>query len=242
MTGVPAIDEAAIRRFLSIIHEHVARAINGGNPGVLQLCRINPVDEQAIPSRFKIGDLDAMVKTAVGDAAAGHNVYIEARTVRAELRGQKRGGIADTILVFGLVVDADADKGKAGRTIAEPTLRVETSRGNHHAWYLFDQAIPATQAKPIGDALRKHVGADADTGVITQCYRVAGTPNFPNKAKRNRGRTIVEPTSILEYTSRLWSPAALLAAIGVGNYADNGNEADTSGADEATLPPELLEL
>src|SRR5262245_43184088 len=146
-----------------------------------------------------------MVKTAVDDAAAGHNVYIEARTVRAELRGKKRGSIADTVLVFGLVVDADADKGKAGRTIAEPTLRVETSHGNHHAWYLFDQAIPATQAKLIGDALRKRVSADADTGVITQCYRVAGTPNYPGKAKRDRGRVAVEPTSIIEYSARLWA-------------------------------------
>src|SRR5262249_10876742 len=146
MTSAPAIDEANVRRFLSIIHEHAARAINGGaingsNPGVLQLCRINPADEQPVPSRFRSGaDPQAMVKTAIGDAAAGHNVYIEARTVRPELRGKKRGGIADTVLVFGLVVDADADKGKAGRTIAEPTLKVETSSGNHHDWYLFDQA------------------------------------------------------------------------------------------------------
>src|SRR5262249_13404022 len=153
-----------LSNFDSIIHEHAARAVNGSDAGVLQLCRISPYNEQAVvPSRFRIGDLELMVKAAIDDAA-GHNVYIEARTVRPELRGKKRGALADTVLVFGRVIDSVADKGKAGRIIAEPTLKVATSAGNYHLWYLFDQAIPAWQAKPIGDALRKRAGADADSG------------------------------------------------------------------------------
>ena len=35
-------------------------------------------------------------QTAIAAAAAGHNVYIEGRTVRKELRGNKRGGLEDT--------------------------------------------------------------------------------------------------------------------------------------------------
>src|SRR5262249_11844751 len=49
MTGAPAIDEAAIRRFLSIIHEHAARASNGSDDGALQFDRFNPLAGQ--PSR-----------------------------------------------------------------------------------------------------------------------------------------------------------------------------------------------
>ena len=209
------VDEVTVRQFLEIINAHAAQVINGaGPPGVLQLCRINPNDEKSIvPSRFQIGDVEHMLATALGDASAGHNVYIEPRTVRADLRGTKRGGLEDTAWVFGFVIDSDADKGKGGHVVAKPTLATETSAGNFHLWYLLMRAISAAQAKPIGDAIRASSGADQDTGVVTQCYRVAGTPNFPSAAKRARGRINVEPTRIVEYTGRLWDPDELIAAF-----------------------------
>ena len=125
------IDEAVVRRFFEIISEHVRLAINGaGPPGVLQICRISPIDESVVPSRFLLDDIEHMVKTAIGDATAGHNVYIEARTVRADLRGNQRGTLADTAWVFGLVADGDADKGKGGSITVRPSLVIETSPGN----------------------------------------------------------------------------------------------------------------
>jgi len=183
------IDEATVRRFIEIINEHVKKAINGaGKPGFLQLCRINPLDDKSVvPSRFNIDDVELMVETAVGDAAAGHNVYLEARTVREGLRGNKRGGLEDTAWVFGLVADCDADKDKGGDITVKPSLAVETSPGNYQLWYLFTRAIPAEQARAIGDAIRASSGTDQDTGVITQCYRVAGTPNYPSRKKQARG-------------------------------------------------------
>ena len=95
-------------------------------------------------SRFQLDDVEHMVRTALSDAAAGHNVYIEARTVRDDLRGNKRGELEDTVWVLGLVVDSDADKDKGGNVTAKPSLAVETSPGNYHLWYLFDRAIPAS--------------------------------------------------------------------------------------------------
>jgi hypothetical protein len=236
-----AIDEATVRRFLQIISNHASQVINGFDAtGLLQLFRIHPVDDKAVvASRFKIDDVEHMVQAALGDAAAGHNVYIEARTVRADLPRKKRGELADTVWVLGLVVDSDADKNRAGNVTAKPSLAVETSRGNYHLWYLFDRAIPAAQARAIGDAIRKSAGADADTGVITQCYRVAGTPNFPNASKRQRGRITTEPTRIVEHSGRLWDPAALLAAFPAPKAAHN-QKAENAG-DETTLPPELIE-
>ena len=150
------VDEATVRQFIQIISQHATRAINGdGSTGVLQLFRINPFDEKPVPSRFPLDDVEHMVKTALSDAAAGHNVYIEARTVRKDLRGNKRGELEDTVWVLGLVVDSDADKNKAGNVTAKPTLAVETSPGNYHLWYLFNRAIPAAQAREIGEAMRK---------------------------------------------------------------------------------------
>ena len=145
-------DEATVRQFIQIISGHATRAINGdGSTGVLQLFRINPFDEKPVASRFQLDDVEHMVRTALSDAAAGHNVYIEARTVRKDLRGNKRGEFEDTVWVLGLVVDSDADKNKGGNVIAKPSLAVETSPGNYHLWYLFDRAIPGAQARVIGE-------------------------------------------------------------------------------------------
>jgi hypothetical protein len=175
-------DEATVRQFIQIISEHAIRAINGnGSTGVLQLFRINPFDEKvAVPCRFQLDDVDHMVQTALTDAAAGHNVYIEARTVRNDLKGNKRGELEDTVWVLGLVVDSDADKGKGGNVTAKPSLAVETSPGNYHLWYLLDRAIPAMQAKTIGEALRKNVGSrpvDRSRSPIGAAYTLSTAEN-----------------------------------------------------------------
>jgi hypothetical protein len=232
------VDEATVRQFIEIISAHTLRVVNGGGPrGVLQLCRINPTNESVVPSRFSLGDVENMVRTAIGDALAGHNVYIESRTVRDDLRGNKRGSLEDTAWVFGLVADCDADKNKGGSITVRPSLVIETSPGNFHFWYLFTRAISATQAKLIGDAIRANSGTDQDTGVITQCYRVAGTPNFPSIAKRARGRIAIEATRIAEQTGRLWDPDELLKAFSVASASP---AAGSPINDEATLPAELL--
>ena len=245
----PPIDEATVRRFIELINEHAKGVINGADPpGFLQLCRINPLDEKTVvPSRFEIGDVERMIQTATDDAVAGHNVYIEARTVRPGLRGSKRGLLEDTAWVFGLVADCDADKDKGGNITVRPSLAVETSPGNYHLWYLFTRAIPATQAKAIGDAIRANSGTDHDTGVVTQCYRVPGTPNFPSPAKRARGRLTVEPTRIFQHTGRLWDPDELLHAFSAPTLLPQPQaqpSAQPQSADEleATLPAELLEM
>ena len=86
------VDEATVRQFIEIISTHARQVINGAGPqGVLQLSRLNPLDHSPIPSRFTLDDIENMVRTAVADALAGHNAYIEARTVREDLRGNKRG-------------------------------------------------------------------------------------------------------------------------------------------------------
>jgi hypothetical protein len=235
------IDAAVVRQFLEIISEHVKVAVNGsGSPGVLQICRISPIDESVVPSRFLLDDVEHMVKTAIGDATAGHNVYIEARTVRADLRGNQRGTFADTAWVFGLVADGDADKGKGGSITVRPSLVIETSPGNFHYWYLFAHAVPANQAKIIGDAIRATTGTDQDTGVITQCYRVAGTPNYPSAAKQARGRITVEPTRIFELTGRLWDANELLKAFQPAAPSPASSPAGSTAGDESTLPDDLL--
>src|SRR5262249_10567640 len=144
--------------------------------------------------------------------------------------------------VFGLVADGDADKGKGGNIQVRPSLVVETSPGNFHYWYLLTRAIRANRARIIGEVIRANSGTDEDTGVITQPYRLPGTPNFPSDAKRKRGRISVEPTRIVEQTGRLWNPRELLKAFRpAARWSTTGGAGVfPGGADEATLPDDLL--
>ena len=92
-------------------------------------------------------------------------------------------------------------------------MTVETSPGNFHYWYLFDRPVSAKQAKLIGDALRARDRRGRRHGRRHPAYRVAGTPNFPSKAKQARGRTPSSPRALWSGRARLWDPDELLAPV-----------------------------
>jgi hypothetical protein len=217
---VVAVDEATVREFLTIINEQAAHAIKaaGGSDraGLVQLSRVFPDQKGIMPRRFKIGDIDAMTKTALNDAASGHNCYIEARTVRREVTGTNRGELEDSQWVFALVIDADNDKTKAAAVRAEPSLTVETSPGNFQYWYFVDKALPAGEGQEIGKLIREALtGADKGaTGKPTQPYRLAGTINFPDAKKCSRGRYAVG-VRVLEHTGKLYTADELREAFKV---------------------------
>ncbi|TXN42921.1 DNA-primase RepB domain-containing protein [Methylobacterium sp. WL7] len=194
----PQVDLGQVRTFLERLHALAATATAGlQDPGQLQLFLNYPDRNDSRTEQFAIGDVDHMVGEAVRQSNAGFNVYVEARTVRKRARGERgRGTEADTVAVFALVVDDDADKGKGANTAVEPSFAVESSPGNTHRWYGFVPALSGAAAKELGLALRAETGGDSDTGVITQPYRVAGTVNYPTKAKRARGRVPVDTKSL----------------------------------------------
>ena len=204
-------DPAVVRVFVETIHAAAATAFKGADrPGLLQLGRIHPADGKYLSLRYRIGDVEQMTAQAVRDANAGFNVYIEGRTVSETATG--RGDAAATRGVFAFVIDDDADKGKGARSSVAASMVVSSSPGNTHQWIFLDRALTADQATPLGKALRETVGGDSATGNPTQPFRVAGTPNFPNRAKLARGR-VVTTTKILEAAGKTWSTEDLRAAF-----------------------------
>jgi hypothetical protein len=207
------IDEFTVRKFLELLHSRAAAALSHiRRPGVLQLVSIAPGDRGMSISPFNIGDIDSMVEAALTDARAGRNVYVEARSVRPGLPHERgRGKLESTIAVFAFVVDSDADTGKAGYINGNASAIVETSPPNNtHTWLFLRRGLDAGDAKPLGMMIRKATGADHDTGVITQPYRIAGTPNYPTSKKRARGRVAV-PTRLISVTDKLWTLDELTA-------------------------------
>jgi hypothetical protein len=236
-----AVNEGEARAFLETVSAHVVRLAQGvARPGYLQLSRLNCRDDKLVPTRFRLDDVEGMVRATISDAEAGFNVFIEPRTVREDLRGNTRGKLEDTVFVFACVVDADGDKGKSGVVIVEPSVAVETSPGNAQRWHFYDRLIGARQGGAIGDTVRAATGTDGDTGVVTQPYRVPGTINYPTKRKQARGRTTAEPVRLIAFGA-LWSPDALLEAHkgGMGGIPQGGGSgAPQSGVSATEAHPQ----
>jgi RecA-family ATPase len=197
--GTAAVQTSTVREFLQIISDQAKAATAGlERPGLLQMSRLHPTSEQLVPSRFLIGDVEHMVGVAVSDSEAGHNVYIEGRTVREDLRGGARGTLADTRAVFAIIVDSDADKEIGWQPTVPPSMTVETSPGNFQFWFFLREAVTAEIGKALGERIRAATRTDHDTGNVVQPYRVAGTVNYPNAKKIERGRVTV-PTQLVEF-------------------------------------------
>jgi hypothetical protein len=208
------IDEFTVRKFLTLLHSRAAAALSHvRRPGVLQLVSIAPDDHGMSISPFAIGDIESMLEAALINAGAGKNVYVEARSVRPGRPTERgRGKLESTIGCFALVIDRDADTGKAGHINGNDTTVIETSPNNSQEWLFIGRALDAGDAKPLGERIRKATGTDHDTGVVTQPYRVPGTPNFPNQKKVARGRVVV-PTRLVRVSDRLWTAGEIEAAF-----------------------------
>jgi hypothetical protein len=193
----PKPDAAAVEHFLRTVTGLATRILSEcASPGVLQISRHSPEHGgDFVPSRYMLTDVELMTREVVSANAAGHNCYLEMRTVDASrVRGRKRGDLRDTAWVFALVVDADTDRGKGWTPAADlqlPTMIVETSPGNYHYYYFLDRPLTAQQAKELGDRMRCATNADVATGNVVQPYRIAGTINWPTPEKRRRGRVPV---------------------------------------------------
>ena len=247
-------DEAIVREHLRLFHELAARSCDGiKDPGYVQLTRIHHLGRRPKPlsALYKIGDVEPMVQQVLADNAAGHNCYVEARTVRPSAGG-KRGDARATGVVFSFVTDSDSDTGRVGKLAIESSLTVETSPGNTHEWLSLGRAIPYEEAKPIGEAMRIHVGGDHCSGNPVQPYRIAGTVNWPNQQKRERGRVPVL-TQIKHYSGKTYTADDLRTAFptpqekqATGSSSKSNKKSASENVDwslaELQLPDDLKRL
>jgi hypothetical protein len=237
-------DGDGVTHFAEIISHQAKRSLqNVDNPGVLQLSRLHPSDGKLVPTRYDINDWPGIADDSIDASKAGHNVYIEARTVRSDVQGTRRGRLEDTGWVFALVIDSDTDKGKGWIPTVHPSMIVETSPGNHHYWLFLKDAITAAEAKSLGERIRASTGTDHDTGNPVQPYRVAGTINYPSPEKQKRGRTITS-TEILQCNGdRLWTPEEIIAAFPLAERKKtNGGDTNGEHKEACNVPAELMKL
>jgi len=243
-------DSREVREFITTLAAQAKAATKDlSDSGVWQMILVHPSTEGVgAIYRYALDDpklIERMTSDAVAASESGHNVYIEGRTVRRGLGGKQRGGLNDTVAVFALVVDSDADKNKAWSPTVPTSLAVETSPGNTHFWLFLENAVDADTGKALGDRLRAATNADSDTGNVCQPYRVAGTSNYPNKTKLERGRVITPTRSLGFDPETLWTPErfeqdfpAPAEPIRDGTSSEGG----TGPADESSIPADTLRI
>jgi hypothetical protein len=238
-------DKREIREFVETIAAQARAATKGlSDPGVWQMVLVHPAtDSVETIYRYALDDpnlVERMTSDAVNASEAGHNVYIEARTVRRGLGAKQRGGLKDTVAVFALVVDSDIDKGKAWTPTVPVSLVVETSPGNAHDWFFLEQAVDAPTGQALGERLRAVTNADADTGNVCQPYRVAGTTNYPGKKKQERGRIVTWTRSLGFDPDTLWTPERFEAEFPAAPKPTDGGGNGAGTASEAHIPADTL--
>lgn len=179
------IDADEVRGFVRMVHDF-ARQVTAHLPdtGRLQMTAVHPTTQHAIYPRFEIGDVEAMANAAINCAQSGYNVWIQGRTIRSDLEVWRSPRLEHTIWVFALVVDFDG-YGRAPEGLRE-SFAIQTSSGHAHLWYL--TSLSPEQALAISPRFKAAAGADGDSGVITQDYRIPGTPNYPTPKKLSAGR------------------------------------------------------
>ena len=149
--------------------------------------------------RFPVGDIGGMVEQCLAWARDGANVYTSWAVYRQDTPLRSRGKAEHVLKVLGLVADRDADDGKAGERVVEPTIEIISSRipdVNTNEVLLLAESLDPGEAIPIGRGLRAAMGADSGTGDIVRLTRIPGTINVPNMKKvRERGRP-AEPQQV----------------------------------------------
>jgi AAA domain-containing protein/IclR-like helix-turn-helix domain-containing protein len=238
--GTAGVAVSTVREFMHAICSQAKAALVGvDNPGLLQLSRLHPTSQNLVPSRFMLDDVERMIEAAVIDSEAGHNVYVEGRTVRADLHGNNRGALADTVGVFALVVDSDADTGKAWVPTVPVSMTVETSPGNFQYWFFLREAISVERAQKLGERIRAATRADQDSGNPAQPYRVAGTINYPSRKKLERGRVTVS-TRLVEFDPEILAEELEQAFPAAEQKTDSGTASAAGTADEAIIPTDTM--
>ena len=237
-------------------------------PGLLQMCRKHPDDNDLVPVRYRLDDTDLverMTQDALAASEAGLNVYIEGRLVRSDLRGKRRGELKDTVCVFALTVDSDADKNRAWvpSTTVRPTLAVETSPGNAQYWFFFDCALSPDRAQCLGESLRRSHGkrlrhrqsnpALQDSRHHQLSQQDEDRPRtrrhadlVPRRWRHDRSVAVQDMDGGGIRAGVLLSPCVVAAQWRRGrNTGDTGegeSSTDADDIDESVLPDELMKL
>jgi hypothetical protein len=200
--STPAFDEAAIRSHVEMLHRLAA-----GLSGIFVVSTFfaNPTGEDrsgGIISHHLVGDIDGMVESIMAHAGTPNaNVYICPSLMRPSLERNKKGSEADVVAVLAVVADMDDDTGRAGDMPIEPNLVIESSPGNFQKFLLLDRPLAPADAKPLATALKRAAGSDHCTMDVAHVWRVAGTLNWPNKKKLERGRS---PDPVAVTVSQPW--------------------------------------
>ena len=165
------------------------------------------------------------------------NIYVPWAVFRNGLRRGERGGLKDILCTLALLADLDADTGKIGQLPIPAPYVIESSAGNSQPVYPLLRALQPADAHALARALADYIGCDHGTADIAHIWRVAGTLNWPNKKKLERGRSPV-PQQVkvtTGWTGKMVDPDALKAAMGVrpGNTRNN-----PTGSHKVTANPD----
>jgi len=230
ITQAQTFDREQIESHVRLLHSLAA--------GCKGLILLTPIweGESPRPQRFKIGDVDGMVRAVMTfEKVPGANMFAQYGSMRCELPPGKKGGESDVEAVFASVADIDSDKCVQCTIPVDPSYVIESSPGNFQRVYIFPRPLPVSKAKPVLCALHAAIGGDSAQRDCSHVWRIPGTANWPTKSKLARGRS---PEPVMAriaspFEGLLVDPAELLALappvkklLGAEKFSRSGNAVD----------------
>lgn len=241
-TATGKFDPAVVKTHVRYLHHLAARA---NVPGKLVLAAFgeNPDTRERFSDvrHFAIGDVDGMTAAAMAFDGVPHaNLYSPMAIMRPDLPEGSKGTEQDVVSVLGLVVDGDADKGKAAPVPPLPAdYVIESSVGNFQHFICLDGPLPPQEAKQFAEALKRATGADCAND-LSHVWRIPGCLNWPNAAKLNRGRSREpQPVRIARNWDK-WTSVAVLRDVLAPHWEEPRTNAPVQSPDSSRSLDQLL--
>lgn len=188
--------------------------------GGIHLVAVHPKTPALFGHHWK-DDVDAALKWTEEQNTSGYNVYWTVNVVRTSFVGAKCNKPTKGDITRARFCHVDIDPPKSGGKFdkaeiiaaleaqkAPPSFVIDSGGGLNAYWRLDDpcQNLPSIEA--INCQIRDYYGADACQN-IDRIMRVPGTINYPNAAKRARGRGESQACWALPDESLVYAPEDL---------------------------------
>jgi hypothetical protein len=177
--------------------------------GPLQLVCIRPEGGNADARSFGL-DYDAAARWAYERNASGANVYFTVNETAPGLDRKPRK--ADIARPRAFHVDVDDRSLLPALRLYAPSVILDSGGGYQGIWYLAGDA-DAIDVEDINRRIAHAIGADLGCFNIDRLLRYPGPMNWPNAAKRARGRVPVASSLLQADNGSSWSLDAMRAMV-----------------------------
>jgi P4 family phage/plasmid primase-like protien len=199
--------------------------------GLLQVFTAERVGGELVEPKSRFFNYPAKAENglewALQESERGREVYFCAHLLTARQRIKDNAAAVKALW-------ADLDGAELPNGTLKPSVTVESSPGQYHAYWSLTDAIPPQVAEDLNKRLTHEIGADPSGFDLTQLLRVPGTVNH----KYSEQHTV----EVVRISDAVYSPADLDECLPRFAASSDGHRTDDGEDPPVILGPEALKV